>query len=702
VGNVRNPYDLGQLTSPTQTNAAALTFDQTIFPGVSLFVDALYHNRRFAFTPSPASLGKDAVQTLTVPTSNPYYPVGAPSGLQVSVNLGYGNPERETGSTVGKRFATGFNIELPQQWNSRLFTSYSELEPTGLQSNIPNLNSVNAALGNTIAAQVQTTTTPPIASWTKPSNIPYLNVFCDQTAFTCNDPLTLEFLAGIRHFDITNTVRESGANFDGPLFNLPGGTLRAAVGGEITAFNYRELVENSYTTVSPGVINQQKSSFTRTVYSAYAQVNIPVFGGDFKFPLLESLNVEGSYRFDHYSDFGNVDSPKAALNWTLGAGVTVKLDWGKSFRAPFVGELEPSSSIVHGANVAAGSTNNTPACGTVGGTPVPGSAAAILNPTCSAALQYQGGITFSGAPIPGIRPGDGLPSELSPETATNRSFGFEFAPEYSFLKGLDVQVTDWNVTITNFLSSGVGAGNGELLNNPLYKFTVVTKSDPNFAKDVAILLANVSSNVPLSSVSNITWISDGGFINSGWYKGSGIDYQASYDLDLGDYGGVNLTTSGTYYLKDQSQVLPGGAISDNIQFTGVNNGTNFPVWTARTGLGWSRGEYSVNAFWNHTSHFFTNQSLPPTAFLANFPTYSDIVPAFDTLDLVLRYNTGDEPAQAYFRNIGITLNVNDVFDKVAPFSYGISGGGQAASAFINNSRETYIGRFVMLSVDKRW
>src|ERR1051326_5036600 len=702
VSNERNPYEFGPLTSPTQTNAATITFDQTIIPGISLFIDALYHNRRFAFTPSPASLGKDAVQTFTVPTTNPYYPAGAPSNLQVSVNLAYGDPERETGSTVGKRIAGGFNIDLPFAWNLRLFTSYSELEPTGLQSNIINLNAANAALGNTIPAQVQTTTTPPIASWTKPANIPYLNVFCDQMAFTCNDPLTLEFMAGIRHFDITKPVRESGANFDGPVFDLPGGKLRAAVGTEITAFNYRELVENSFTTVSPGNINQVKSSFTRTVYSAYAQVNIPVFGENFKLPLVENLNLEGSYRYDHYSDFGNVDSPKAALNWTLRAGFTAKFDWGKSFRAPFVGELEPSSSIVHGANSAAGGTNNTPACGTVGGTPVPGSAAAILNPTCSAALQFQGGITFSGAPIPGIRPGDGLPSTLSPETATNRSFGLEFAPDYSFLKGLYIEVTDWNVDITNFLSSGVGAGNGELLNSPLYKFTVVTKADPNFAKYVQILLANVSSNVPLSAVNNITWISDGGFINSGWYKGSGVDYQASYDVNLGDYGDFNLTTSGTYYTKEQSQVLPGGVISDTINFTGVNNGTTFPVWISRSGLGWSDGGFAVNAFWNHTSHYFTNQSLPPAQFLTKFPISSDLVPAFDTLDLVFRYSTGDQPAYDYFRNISITLNVNDVFDKVAPFSYAISGGGQAASAFINNSRETYIGRFVMLSIDKRW
>jgi len=702
--NEHNPFDVGQLTSPTQTNAAAVTFDQRIYPGVTLFVDAFYHNRRFKYETQATGTGKNQQQTFAIPTTNPYYPTGAPAGLQVSIDLTYADPQFLTGGSVQKRVDGGFNIDLPAQWNLKLFTQYSETIPFALESNIINDNSAIAALGGVVPAQPQSGTLPPFGSYTKPANIPYLNVFCDQIAFKdCNSPLTLAYMSALRHFQTNNTVRESGANFDGPVFDLPGGTVRAAVGGEQTAFDFSELAENSYNTDSAGVLNSLTSAFARTVYSAYAQINIPVFGGNYTLPMVESLSVEGSFRYDHYSDFGSVNSPKVAVNWTIGAGVTAKFDWGKSFRAPFVQELLSTASTVHSANVLGGdSRNNTPACATVGGTPTPGSAAAILNPTCSAALQFPGGITFSGAPVVGIRPADGLPTALQPEKATNTSFGIEFAPTYSFLKGLDIQVTDWRVYITNFLANGLGAAPATLLNDPHFGSTVITKSNPNFAQYVQLLVSNVGSNVPLSAVSNITWIQDGAFLNSGWVKLNGIDYQASYDFELGDYGAFNLGTTGTYYLENQTQILPGGPITDSINFNGVNNGTTLPVWTMRSRLGWATDAYSITLFWNHTSHFFTQQPLPPAQYLAKFPNYSDIEPAFDSFDLVLGYNTGDGPANTYLKNIGITLNVNDLLDKHASFSYNVASNGNSAVAFVNSSKEPYIGRFISLAIDKRW
>ena len=704
VLNQHNPFDVGQLTAPVQTNAAALTFDQNIFPGVTLFVDAFYHNRRFKYETQATGTGKNQQQTFPIPTTNPYYPVGAPPGLQASIDLTYSDPQFLSGGSIEKRVDGGFNIELPAQWNLKLFTAYSEVTPFALESNIINDNNALAALGNTIPAQPQSGNLPPFGSYTKPANIPYLNVFCDQVAFKdCNSPLTLAYMSALRHYSTNNTVRESGANFDGPVFDLPGGTVRAAVGGEASAFDFRELAENSYNTDSAGVLNSLLSSFTRTVYSAYTQINIPLVGGNFTLPLVESLNLEGSYRYDHYSDFGSVSSPKVALNWMIGAGLSAKLDWGKSFRAPFVQELLATASTVHATNILGGdSRNNTPACGTVGGTPTPGSAAAILNPTCAAGLQFPGGISFSGSPVAGIRPADGLPTDLQPEKATNTAVGIEFAPTWSFLKGLDVQVTDWRIYITNALSNGLGASPATILNDPHYASTVITKSDPNFAKYVQLLVANVGSNVPLSAVSNITWIADGSFLNSGWLKLGGIDFQASYDIDLGDYGAFNIGTTGTYYLKDQSQIIPGGPITDALSFDGVNNGTTIPVLTTRSRLGWATDAYSVTLFWNHSSHFFTQQPFPPAKYLAAFPNYSDIEPAFDSFDLVLGYNTGERPANDYLKNIAITLNINDLLDKHASFEYNIASGGNSAVAFVNSSNESYIGRLISIAIQKRW
>lgn len=44
-------------------------------------------------------------------------------------------------------------------------------------------------------------------------------------------------------------------------------------------------------------------------------------------------------RYDHYSDFGSTTNPRAALVWSASQNLTVKLLYGKAFRAPAFGEL---------------------------------------------------------------------------------------------------------------------------------------------------------------------------------------------------------------------------------------------------------------------------------------------------------------------------------------------------------------------------
>jgi hypothetical protein len=122
----------------------------------------------------------------------------------------------------------------------------------------------------------------------------------------------------------------------------------------------------------------------------------------------------------------------------------------------------------------------------------------------------------------------------------------------------------------------------------------------------------------------------------------------------------------------------------------------------RSRLGWATGAYSFTLFWNHTSHFQNEQPLPPAQYLAAFPNYSDKEPAFDSFDLVLGYNTGDQPANVYLKNIGITLNINDLLDKHASFEYNIASGGNSPVAFVNSSNETYIGRFISIAIEKTW
>lgn len=73
----------------------------------------------------------------------------------------------------------------------------------------------------------------------------------------------------------------------------------------------------------------------RNVEGAYAEVLMP---------LLESLEMDLSARFDHYSDFGNNVSPKVGLKWKPIDMLAIRGTYSKGFRAPSFAENGSSAS----------------------------------------------------------------------------------------------------------------------------------------------------------------------------------------------------------------------------------------------------------------------------------------------------------------------------------------------------------------------
>ena len=56
-----------------------------------------------------------------------------------------------------------------------------------------------------------------------------------------------------------------------------------------------------------------------------------------------------------------------------------------------------------------------------------------------------------------------------------------------------------------------------------------------------------SGRVP-SVATSVLWINDGGIFNAGYTKLQGLDWNVSYDWDMGDIGAFNAGVVGTYYL----------------------------------------------------------------------------------------------------------------------------------------------------------
>ena len=705
VNNEISTFANADLGAPQQTNAFTATFDQNIYPGVQVFGDALYNNRQAHFinaiaqTPDKGNAGAWAV-----PTTNPYYPIGAPAGLIVDYSFGAETPTPLSSGEIAKRYDGGFNLELPHNWNGRIFASASSDYSFEHALGAVNPNSVSAALGNTVSSGESGNL--PAVTFTKPTNIPYLNLFCDPKAFKCNDPATLAYISGYRLIQVSYLLQEYGATFDGPVWTLPAGDLKAAVGFDYTVYDYFDEERSNYATVDTSIDSDQITPFKQQVPAAFVQFNIPIFGDNFSFPLLRRLNIELSGRYDHYYTFGITTNPKAAFDWTPFDGVTVSGAWGTEFRAPGPSDTSATDTMVLPINIAAGGqSNSNPLCTTVGATPVKGSAAALLNPTCSAALQYQGGISVAGgsdgAAILRGASGDGLPTSLEPEKAVTTSITVDLTP--SFLPGLEVRGTYWNRNITNVITGGPSAGGTgpALLNNSAYNYVLILPNNPNFAKDVQAILNLPFNQVPRANAANITWIADSASENAGFIKRSGVDFFANYTYPIFD-GAIQAGVNGAYILKIQSQGITGTPVINGFDLEACNCNTTTPILKSRLNLGWTDGTYTAIAFVNYTSHFYANQALPPASYLTTFPNYSDIVPAFATLDLSLGYNTGDMPANDYLKNLSFNFVVLDILDKVAPFTYSVTTQGSNPSAFSSVAGETPFGRQINFIVTKRF
>jgi iron complex outermembrane receptor protein len=746
--NEFDPFTIAWYDAAQQRNAAVMTVDQRLTRNVSFYGSGFYSNRR-AQVLQPSSIGGGAqdVLSIAVPTFNPYYPTGgAPTNLRVNYNTAIENPTYVNAYELATRYQGGLNIDLPGNWTGRIYYSHTYDSSFNHVTGQVNKNAVSAALGWTMAATAAAGTTPGIATWTKPATVPYLNLFCDPTRFQCNSSTTYNYVTPFRLIQEKYLINEKGANFDGPLFDLPGGTVKAAIGANFTTYHF-SLVNILNDTAPSLVLPYLSDPESKQVWATFAQLNVPIFGDNNAIPGIRKLELEGSWRHDQYTDVGGTSNPKVAFTWMISedAGLTVRGSWGTSFRAPVFGEVSPIANTAITAwdipTAVFQSTNASIDISCTGGVPVAGSGAAkMFNAgfACGSHATGMGGISMNGGARASQDAGwrtffNQEGQVLHPENATNWSIGVEFAPT-TFLSGLDIQATWYQIKINGVLR-GFGNPTTTAFNDPTRGFAYIVPSDvgcpasnnsqptlcATFQNMVANMLTNAKSAVPPNAQTLIYWLNDGGTFNKGWNRLDGVDWTWSYDWDMGDIGAFNIGQTGTYYLHNESLTAPGGDVTDaihtDVQLTNLNQFgvENAPRFKYRARLGWSNGPWSITGFMDYVSHFYHTQTSPPnvnnqcfsagsTAGGGTFPcainNYTTIQPSWYTFDLSAGYDTGDEPVNDYLKHIGIQFVVQNVTGVKPAFQYRIQAqGGNPAAHDILKSAE---GRMYSLIVTKTW
>jgi iron complex outermembrane receptor protein len=537
------------------------------------------------------------------------------------------------------------------------------------------LNGTTNGAGSLTAASIPGTTTTILNTPLTAANA--LDVFNLGSANRTSTVVLASLADNVTLQTARNVIEDGTVKLDGSLFDLPGGPVRVAIGGEIV---YYTLEQNTTRPLGIGPSTTGSGflhlNYDRNVRSAFAEVLVPLVSPDMNVPLMRRVDLNLSGRYDKYSDVGSTSNPKIGANWEVIEGLKFRANWGKSFVAPAF------TSKGADANGTTSETNITAFAGTLN-VPVAAYPQIVGLPGCSAgAVTCTIGGSINGLQINGGNAG------VQPEHGKSWSVGADWDP--TFVHNLRLSLTFWHNDLLGAITApqAAFAVNAAGLNSLLQIF-------PGGATPAQIAAATAGRPLQTTIPAQVFFTYNFTQRNALNLEVEGIDGAVDYAIDT-DVGQFSLNAVASLKTKFNQQVGTGGAVFSVLGTTGFN--TTFPSieLDSRTGVDWaSKFGVVADLFWNHTSsyHNWSGTTVTPiTKNAAGVPTGGgDLVKANNTIDAHVAYNfTGD----SYTKGLQVYLDVENLFDKAPPF-YNTANG---FDPFGGNP----LGRLTSVGFRKRW
>ena len=370
-------------------------------------------------------------------------------------------------------------------------------------------------------------------------------------------PEDQEFLFGV---DVGSTTYEQAqieAFLDGPLFEMPAGTVTGGIGFS----RIRERINdvpgeavrsgNVWGSTAAGITRGAK--VTRAVFG---EVSVPLVKDA---PLAKAVDMSLSARFTDVDVYGSDTTYKVGLGWQITDTVRARTTYGTSFRAPalfelfladqlsFQGQRFIDPCINWGPNLANGNISQRRA---------DNCAADGILPTHSGA----GGSASIFA--------RGNAGELKAETSEAFNLGVVWAPTFADLRvSLDYFEFKIEDQITQY-----GAAN----------ILALCYESDNFANEpFCDLFTRNPNNNNVQRVQN-------DFVNIADQTNRGIDLAAQYSRDF-SFGTMTLNTQHTFQMDDKFTLFAGSNTED------TNGEIGDPKWVGEASLTLDRGPWSF--FW---------------------------------------------------------------------------------------------------------
>jgi iron complex outermembrane receptor protein len=334
-------------------------------------------------------------------------------------------------------------------------------------------------------------------------------------------------------------------------------------------------------------------------------------------PVSKELELIGSIRYDNYEDFGGKATYKGSFRYVPMPNLLFRGSIGTGFHAPTVPQVNASQQPF-------GVTSE--------------------NYTCTPELQQ-----IATQLMAECRPGNaqydviaGGNKNLMPETSQQASIGMRFEPTAQWSLGADL----WFVKIEDAFGQ---IAEDELFRSPVtYSSSWTTKRDTGTG---AIYLASLQDNKNLGNK---------------YYSGLDLDLIGRFKTGIGN---IASQLTGTYMIRDQRQLLPGGPsfspIGDHNDSLGVATFRWQGRWTntLRTGD------------WLHALVLnFKTGYLDKTTTVDVLDGSGNVIGQEDIkLDVGNYYSFDWQSNWAITKSMGLSVGVLNIFDKSPPLSISSSG-----------------------------
>nr|WP_316627324.1 TonB-dependent receptor [uncultured Brevundimonas sp.] len=462
----------------------------------------------------------------------------------------------------------------------------------------------------------------------------------------------LDYIGTTFRQDYTIQQTSFEANFGGDIVRLPAGVAAFNLG-----YEYRKE-QSSFQPNEASRLGIGRSAAIQPLQGEYntnewyAELSVPVFGGDFTFPLMRELTFDGSYRSVDNSTAGKDESWSTGLKWRPISDLLIRGSKSRSFRAPAITELfTPESSVFVSA---------TDPCDYRNLNSGPNPATRLAN--CKAEFvrlglpeNFQLTSNIQAATQRGTLSGN---PNLENEIADQETYGFVYQPSYirNLAISFDYVKVDLTKAIANFGLTSI-----------LQVCYDVPNPDPSVCG--RFQRGQAGSNIGGSSLEGQILGADlapngigpsTGFINAGYLNFAGWAAGIEYSLNLDDYQATSGLGGRISWDLDYFRTETYESSVTGLGFDLVNSANTLGTPETRWKLDTSYTNGGLGVIWS--TRYTGETKFSNTATIENYTPLSVREYFLNDLSLAYRFET----SRVNLKDITARLQVRNVFDAEPP------------------------------------